>query len=155
MLFPRLVDNFLVILRLENDLTDRGQWLFNSFAMIQSHPRRYDQVSIFRSFLSIFFYPKQTNKQVFHCRSQNAEFTGNSKVVDREIMISYSLEVQSFKCIEDRLLLSQITWGLKSTFINITGARYKKNHQGEWKIRIWGSGPVKSSAFFRFRVLTY
>ena len=35
---------------------------------------------------------------MFHCRPQNAEFTGNSKVVDREIcMISNSLEVQSFK----------------------------------------------------------
>ena len=56
----------------------------------------------------VFFYPKQTNKQVFHCRSQNAEFTGNSKVVDIEIMISNSLEVQSLKCSEDRLLLSHL-----------------------------------------------
>ena len=54
-----------------------------------------------------FFYPKQANKPVFHCRPQKAEFNGNSKVVDREIcMISNSLEVQSFKCSEDRILLS-------------------------------------------------
>ena len=45
---------------------------------------------------------------MFHRRSQNAEFTENSKVVDREIMISNSLEVQSLKCIEDRLLLSHL-----------------------------------------------
>ena len=76
--------------------------------MIQSRSRRYDQVSILRTFISSFFYPEQTKKQVFHCRSQNAEFTGNSKVVDIEIMISNSLEVQSFKCSEDRLLLSHL-----------------------------------------------
>ena len=76
--------------------------------MIQSRSRRYDQVSILRTFISSFFYAEQTNKQVFHCRSQNAEFTGNSKVVDIEIMISNSLEVQSLKCSEDRLLLSHL-----------------------------------------------
>ena len=47
------------------------------------------------------FYPKQATKPVFHRRSENAEFIGNSKVVDREITISNSLEVQSLKCIED------------------------------------------------------
>ena len=107
MLFPRLVDNVLAILRLKNGLIDRGQWLFNSFAMSQSRPRRYDQVFIFRTFISSFFFnPKQTSKKVFHCRTQNAKFTGNSKLVDREIMISNSLEVQSLECCEDRLLLS-------------------------------------------------
>ena len=44
MLFPRLVDNFLVILRLKNDLMDRNQCLFNSFAMIQSRPRGYTSI---------------------------------------------------------------------------------------------------------------
>ena len=68
-----------------------------------------------------FFYPKQATKPLFHRRSHNAEFTGNSKVVDREIMISNSLEVHSLTCIEDRNFY--LTWGLKSTFINITGAR--------------------------------
>ena len=58
---------------------------------------------------------------MFHRRTQNEKFTGNSEVIDREIMISNSLEVQSFKCIEDRNFY--LTWGLKSTFINITGAR--------------------------------
>ena len=82
---------------------------FNSFAMSQSRPRRYDEVFIFRTFISsFFFYPKQTTKQVFHCRTQDAEFTGNSKVVDREIIINNSLEVQSLKCCEDRLLLSHL-----------------------------------------------
>ena len=78
---------------------------------------------IFRTFISSFFLPK-TSKQVFHCRTQDAEFTGNSKVVDREIreiMISNSLEVQSFTSVSR----------MKSTFINITGARYQKSHQGE------------------------
>ena len=56
--------------------------------MIQSRPRRYDQVFIFRTFISFFFYPKQATKPVFHRRSENAEFTGNSKVVDGEITIS-------------------------------------------------------------------
>ena len=64
--------------------------------MLQSRPRRYDQIFIFRTFIS-FFYPKQATKPVFHRRSQNAEFTGNPKVVDRENMISNSLEVQSLK----------------------------------------------------------
>ena len=69
--------------------------------MIQSRPRRYDQVFIFRTFISsFFFYPKQVNK-CFTVGHTNAEFTGNSKVVDREIMISNSLEVQSLKCNED------------------------------------------------------
>ena len=76
--------------------------------MIQSLPRPYDQVFIFRTFISSFFYPEQATRTVFHCRSQNAEFTGKSKVVDREIMIRNSLEVQSLKCSEDRLLLSQL-----------------------------------------------
>ena len=44
---------------------------------------RYDQVFIF--FIISFFLPK-TSKQVFHCRAQDAEFAGNSKVVDREIV---------------------------------------------------------------------
>ena len=55
----------------------------------------------------VFFYPKQANT-CFTVGHTNAEFTGNSKVVDREIMISNSLEVQSLKCIEDRLLLSHL-----------------------------------------------
>ena len=58
-----------------------------------------------------FSYPEQATKAVFHCRTKNAEFTGNSKVVDREI----------------RDLLRD----LRSTFINITGARYQRSHQGE------------------------
>ena len=45
---------------------------------------------------------------MFHRRTQNEKFTGNSEVIDREIMISNSLEVQSLKCIEDRLLLSHL-----------------------------------------------
>ena len=48
----------------------------------------------------VFFYPKQANK-CFTVGHTNAEFTGNSKVVDREIMISNSLEVKSLKCSED------------------------------------------------------
>ena len=48
----------------------------------------------------VFFYPKQANT-CFTVGHTNAEFTGNSKVVDREIMISNSLEVQSLKCNED------------------------------------------------------
>ena len=69
--------------------------------MIQSRPRRYDQVFIFRTFISsFFFYPKQANK-CFTVGHTNAEFPGNSKVVDREIMISNSLEIKSLKCIED------------------------------------------------------
>ena len=79
MLFPRLVDNFKVILSLKNDLIDGGDY---SFAMIQSHPHRYDQVFVFR--IISFFLPK-TSKQVFHCRTQDTQFTGNSKVVDREM----------------------------------------------------------------------
>ena len=45
MLFPRLVDNFKVLLSLKNDLIDGGDY---SFAMIRSHPHRSDQVFIFR-----------------------------------------------------------------------------------------------------------
>ena len=56
------------------------------------------------SYISIVFFLAKTGN---HCRSQNAEFTGNlskEKVVDRETLwISNSLEVQSLlKCIEDR-----------------------------------------------------
>ena len=80
MLFPRLVDNFKVILILKNNLIDGGDY---SLAMIQSHPLRYDQVFIFC--IISFFLPK-TNKQVFHCRTQDAEFARNSKVVDRVIV---------------------------------------------------------------------
>ena len=61
-----------------------------------------------RLLISLFFLTNVTSKQVFHCTTQHAEFTGNSKVFDREIMISNSLEVQSLKCIEDRLLLSHL-----------------------------------------------
>ena len=68
--------------------------------MIQSRPRRYDQVFIFRTFKSSYLFLPKTSKQVLHCRTQDAEFTRNSKVFDREIMISNSLEVQSLKCSE-------------------------------------------------------
>ena len=56
----------------------------------------------------VFFNPKQANK-CFTVGHTNAEFTGKPKVVDRELMIiSNSLELQSLKCIEDRLLLSHL-----------------------------------------------
>ena len=84
----RLVDDVLVILRLNNDLIDGSRSVtIQFFAMSQSRPRRYDEVFIFRKFISsFFFYPKQTTKQLFHCRTQDAKFTGNSKVVDREFI---------------------------------------------------------------------
>ena len=81
---------------------------YNSFAMIQSRPVDMIKFLFFAHLYQVFFYPKQATKPVFHCRSQNAEFTGNSKVVDREIMMTNSLGVQSLKCIEDRLLLSHL-----------------------------------------------
>ena len=90
MLFPRLVDNVLVILQIKNDLIDGSRSVtIQFFAMSQSRPRRHDEVFIFRKFISsffFFFYPKQTTKQLFHCRTQDAKFTGNSKVVDREFI---------------------------------------------------------------------
>ena len=60
-----------------------------------------------RGHKSSFFHPKQANK-CFNVGHTNAKFTGNPKAVDREIMISNSLEVQSLKSIEDRLLLSHL-----------------------------------------------
>ena len=78
---------------------------------------------IFRTFISSFFYPKQANK-CFTVGHTNMEFTRNSKVVEREIreiMVSNSLEVQSFTSVSR----------MKSTFIDITGARYQRSHQGE------------------------
>ena len=58
--------------------------------MIQSRPRRYDQVFIFRTFIPSFFLTqnKQTNKcfTVGH-RTRNSL----AQVVDRKIMISNSL----------------------------------------------------------------
>ena len=61
--------------------------------MIQSRHRRYDQVFISRTFISRFFFLPKTSKQVFHCRTMDAEFTGNSKVVDREIIIMITLVI--------------------------------------------------------------
>ena len=41
----------------------------------------------------VFFFLPKTSKQVFHCRTMDAEFTGNSKVVDREIIIMITLVI--------------------------------------------------------------
>ena len=130
------------------EVSDSVQFLCNDLI---TSPSIWSSFYFWYIYIKFFFYPKQANK-CFTVGHTNAEFPGNSKVVDREIMISNSLEVQSLKCSEDRLLLSHL--GLISTFINITGARYRRSHQGEWKLRIWWSVPVKSSAFFRLSGLT-
>ena len=79
--------------------------------MIQSRPRRYDQVFISRTFISfIFFYPKQANKcfTVGH-RTRNSLETQKLSTRRNYDYISNLLEVQSLlKCIEDRLLLSHL-----------------------------------------------
>ena len=100
MLFPRLVDSFLAIVRLKNDLIDRGQWLFNLFAMIQSRPRRYDQVFISRTISFFFIKNKQTSVSL---SDTGCGIHWQLKVVERDIVISNSLEVQSLlKRSEDR-----------------------------------------------------
>ena len=45
------------------------------------------------------------------------------------------------------LKIWNLSWGLKSIFIH--NWRYQRSHHGDWKLLIWWSGPVKSSAFHR------
>ena len=147
---------FLVILRLKNDLIDWGQWLFNSFAMIQSHPCRYDQVFILRTFVSSFFLTQ--NKRPNQCftvghRTRNSLETQKSSTEKLWLVIHLRYNHWRHWSVT-RIVNCYLTWGLKSTFINITGARYQRSYQGGWKLRMW-SWPVKSSAFFQLSVLTY
>ena len=136
MLFPRLVDNFLVILRLKNDLIDRGQWLFNSFAMIQSRPRRYDQVFIFRTFISFFFTQNKQPNQCFTVGHRTPNSSETQKLSTEKLWLVIHLSRGTIIKVYRGLLTAISLRDLRSTFINITGARYQRSHQGEWQLRI-------------------
>ena len=109
-----------------------------------------DIISFYLSFIIIFFFIPRRSKQVFFLdflgrRTRNwleTQKLSTEKSYDLYFTCGTIIKV-CVLCIvfsEDRLMLP---WELKSTFINITGARYQRSHQGEWKLRIWWSGPVK------------